>query len=88
MAVPSRDYRQCFICRQWSWDVTRHASQMREMNLCLPCYVDVLEVRQTRGVMAEPTDAMADSNGPSSGEANTAGHSPSSLRQLEMFDEC
>lgn len=38
-------YSQCFICREWSWDV----SNVQRVPLCIPCYVDVLEVRQARG---------------------------------------
>jgi len=35
---------QCFVCREWNWMV----SEVRdfEANLCVPCYVDVLELRQ------------------------------------------
>jgi len=44
-------YAQCFICREWSWDVSRCWSGV---GLCIPCYVDVLEVRQGRGAVAEP----------------------------------
>jgi len=43
--------QQCFICRVWSWDVCRCWSGVQ---LCLPCYVDVLEVRENRGVVAVP----------------------------------
>jgi len=35
---------QCFLCREWGWDV----SKAFDTDLCLPCYVDVLEVRQSR----------------------------------------
>ena len=45
-------YSQCFICREWSWSVSRTSSGItRGVDLCLPCYVDVLEVRQARGPM-------------------------------------
>jgi len=39
-------YQQCFICRGWGWDVSK---AMDRVWLCLPCYVDVLEMRQSRG---------------------------------------
>jgi len=39
-------YYQCFVCREWSGTVSRCFS---DVHLCLPCYVDVLEVRQARG---------------------------------------
>ena len=37
---------QCFICREWSIGVDISHEGVR---LCLPCYVDVLEIRQARG---------------------------------------
>lgn len=59
---------QCFICRQWSWDVCRavlgprppYAGRSDNVTLCMPCYVDVLEVRQARGVMGpmEPDEGV------------------------------
>lgn len=49
-----RNYFKCFICLEWGWDV--HTAF--EADLCLPCYVDVLEVRQRRGVLgSEPVVA-------------------------------
>ena len=51
-------YSQCFICRQWSWDASKAFDGVR---LCLPCYVDVLEVRQARGELwsaAPATDQL------------------------------
>jgi len=49
---------QCFVCREWSWDVSE---SIHGTHLCLPCYVDVLEVRQERGglVKAEPVYDVA-----------------------------
>jgi len=44
-------YLQCFICREWSGTVSRC---FNEVHLCLPCYVDVLEVRQARGCIDQP----------------------------------
>jgi len=69
-------YTQCFICREWSWDVSRCWSGVQ---LCLHCYVDILEVRQARGVMGEPE---ADAGPP---EATIPGNSPSPYRQLELW---
>lgn len=74
---------QCFICRQWSSDVSGVLGPMKDVQLCLPCYVDVLEVRQARGVMGEPWGGPKDSKAP---QARGPGNSPSPFRQLELFD--
>jgi len=66
-------YSQCFICREWSWTVSKSHGGT---SLCLPCYVDVLEVRQARGLMGEPQA------GP---DATIPGKSPSPYRQLDLF---
>lgn len=42
---------QCFICRGWSHLVSKSHGGVQ---LCLPCYVDVLEVRERRGADPEP----------------------------------
>jgi len=77
---------QCFICRQWTWDVCE--TNNWHVPLCLPCYVDVLEVRQARGVMGAPLGGIQ--NVTSSDvipEATKPGNSPSLFgRQIEMFD--
>ncbi len=75
-ARSTTSYQQCFICRQWSWDA---CGAFKGTTLCLPCYVDVLEVKQARGVMGEPR-----SDGPR--PATTPGNSLSPFRQLELFD--
>jgi len=72
-------YSQCFICREWSWEVSKAFSQ--SVSLCLPCYVDVLEVRQARGELgrAEPmVDRLRE--GPDQPEP------PSPLVQLDLFN--
>jgi len=54
-------------------------------DLCLPCYVDVIEVRQARGV-------MGDAGGPVRPESMSPapekpGNSPSlPFKQLDLFD--
>jgi len=68
---------RCFICREWSWDVSK---SFEGVPMCLPCYVDVLEVRQARGVMVEPA---RQEGGP---PAKITGNSPSPYRQLELFE--
>ena len=76
-------YRQCFICREWSWNVCRSIGHS-EVELCLSCYVDVLEVRQARGVMGGRGELEAPV------KDNAPGNSPSPqerlLEQLELFD--
>lgn len=83
---------QCFICREWNWDVSRCFRE--SISLCMPCYVDVLEVRQARGAMGmEHSGRLGDDgHGPRAGP----GRSPSSLTedekrrtlllQLELFN--
>lgn len=73
-------YTQCFICRGWSHLVSKSHGGVR---LCLPCYVDVLEVRAARGVMGEPVVDMI-------AEATSPGNSPSPVHseQLDIFDVC
>ncbi len=78
---------QCFICREWSWDV----SNVKEVPLCLPCYVDVLEVKQARGVMGASKQARSTPSAPGNGASTpesdgSPGNSPSPFRQLELFD--
>ena len=81
-------YRQCFICRVWSWDV---CSSNLNVELCLPCYVDILEVRQARGVMGEAKNTLPDSNGDDRGARAQPepGNSPSPFDlfpQIDLFD--
>ncbi len=66
-------YSQCFICREWSWSVSKIIGA--GVTLCLPCYVDVLEVRQARG----SDDQTAGR------EAQEAG-TPEPFPQIELFD--
>jgi len=77
-------YCQCFVCRMWSWDVSRVLRN--NVHLCLPCYVDVLEVRQARGVMGEAerpklkpciSETLGD---------DEPGNSPSPILQIDLFD--
>ncbi len=72
----AKSYRQCFICREWSWDVSRVLEPTRDISLCLPCYVDVLEVKKARGLMGEQGS-----------EATIPGKSPSSFRQIDLFED-
>lgn len=51
---------QCFICRAFTWDVTRSHGGVE---LCLPCYVDVLEIRQGRGLMGPELSASLGHDG-------------------------
>ena len=56
-------------------------------DLCLPCYVDVLEVRQARGVMGKGQSgraALPTGNPPE--DAHATGNSPSPFLQLDLFD--
>ncbi len=66
-------YSQCFICRVWSWDVSKIIG--KAVTLCLPCYVDVLEVRQARGREEETAGR----------EAQEAAD-PEPFPQIELFD--
>lgn len=90
--MSSSFYRQCFICRQWSWDVCGvlpESGRVDGLDLCLPCYVDVLEVRQARGAMVKEHSASLGGDGR---EARAgAGSSPSLTSsewpdQLDLFD--
>jgi len=74
-------YRQCFVCRRWTWDVCRPSVGTVGADLCLPCYVDVLEVRQARGVMS----VEGGGNDPSLSQ-DRLGNSPSPFPQLDLFD--
>jgi len=68
---------QCFICREWSWNVSRCFGQGVE--LCLSCYVDVLEVRQARGVMGREVLSQQPST-------ELPGNCPSPFQQMDLFD--
>jgi len=81
----ARSYSQCFICREWSWSVSRVFNYGR-VELCLPCYVDVLEVRQARGVMGEPSMGTGNPEEPVLGVPGGPGNSPSPYGQLGLFD--
>ena len=74
----ARSYRQCFICRHWSWDA---CDAFSGTTLCLPCYVDVLEVRQARGAMG-----VQDSGNDPALSEDRPGSSPSPFPQLDLFD--
>ena len=92
-------YQQCFICRGFSWDVSTFRP-LGDVELCLPCYVDVLEVRERRGVdrahelaggvMGERRagEWSHSYTGPERRAATIPGNSPSpfQLRQLELFE--
>jgi len=86
----ARSYRQCFICRVWSWDVLGEAAGCIGVDLCLPCYVDVLEVRQARGVMGAEgtryTPSARDGHGQTPESDGSPGNSPSSSYELDLFD--
>jgi len=75
--------RQCFICREWSGMVSKAFSGVE---LCLPCYVDILEVRQARGAMG----ALGSDREPTEQDGRACevdpGRSPSPFRQLDLFD--
>ena len=78
--VGFEDFRQCFICREWSWDVSRSFSHTR---LCLPCYVDVLEVRQRRGVSLETAEPVEESLREGPDQSSAPSHP---FPQLNLFD--
>jgi len=75
----SLSYAQCFICREWKWNVSR-CLDMGRVELCLVCYVDVLEVREARGVMGP---GISNPEGADAGQ--DPGNSPSPVVQLDMF---
>lgn len=77
-------FSQCFICREWSWSVSKSYSRV---DLCLPCYVDVLEVRQARGVMGRQGQSSAMAATGEGPEPEAPGNSPSPTpdpAQLEL----
>ena len=82
-------YAQCFICREWSWDVCGSirgtGGLVQGVQLCLPCYVDVLEVKQARGVKGEELSAGLRGCAPL-GRAEP-GNSPSPSRQMDLFPQ-
>jgi len=57
---------------------------LQDVNLCLPCYVDVLEVKQARGLMG--TEHSAGLGGDGREARAETGKSPSSLHQIDLFD--
>jgi len=73
-------YSKCFLCRVWSWDA---CNSFDGATLCLPCYVDVLEVRQARGAMGEESPVEYQ---PGKKMYENPGRSPSPFRQLDLFD--
>ena len=83
-SASAASYRQCFMCRRWSWDVCRPVMGTVGADLCLPCYVDVLEVRQARGLMGKERSGGL---GPDVDEPGAGtGKSPSPFRQLDLFE--
>ena len=80
-SASATSYRQCFVCRLWTWDVCRPAIGTVGADLCLPCYVDVLEVRQARGLMG-----VQDSGNDPALSQDRPGKSPSPFKQLDLFD--
>lgn len=67
-AKSTSPYSQCLICREWSWDA---CNSFDGATLCLPCYVDVLELRQERmeragGVMGAATRFTSSASGQAS----------------------
>jgi len=84
----ARSFLQCFICREWSWDVSRTLT-WSDVELCLPCYVDILEVKQARGVMGAETRFTpgAQGNGAFTPESDgLPGNSPSPFVQGDLFE--
>jgi len=79
----ARSYRQCFICREWGWDVSRPTARYVGVDLCLPCYVDILEVKQGRGLMV--TEDSTRLGGDDRGAGAESGKSPSPYQQVDMF---
>ena len=71
-------YAQCFICREWSH---MGSKSIHDTWLCLPCYIDVLEVRQARGGLRKTAPMMVDQlrEGPDQSEP------PSPFAQLDLF---
>jgi len=62
-------------------------SGFSSVELCLPCYVDVLEVRQARGVMGSHP-GISNPEVANAGQVDeTPGNSPSPIsRQGDLFD--
>lgn len=80
-------YSQCFICRQWS-----HMGSKSTMDvwLCLPCYVDVLQVREKRGgqIIPEPEGGPL-GEGPDQGEPRPSPYTQGELFEIEKrVDRC
>jgi len=84
-----RSSLQCFICGKWSWEVSA-VKDFGGTEMCLPCYVDVLEVRQARGAMGAEasrfTSSARERVHPTPESDDSPGSSPSPYRQLELFD--
>lgn len=76
-------YSQCWICREWSWDVTKAIGIGTE--LCLPCYVDCLEVKQERRERLGEGGKTEREQRPS-GERPAKSVPPDPFPQIEMFD--
>jgi len=72
-------YSPCFICGVYGWAVSK-CSEFGGVELCLPCYVDVLEVRQARGLMGRELSGSREtdvSRETESGPEPAPGKSPS-----------
>jgi len=87
-ARSSSPYSQCWICRVWSWDA---CNSYDGATLCLPCYVDVLEVRQHRLERGEKAGGVmgsgrTDPKALLEPDGERPGNSPPPFRQLELFD--
>ena len=83
----ARSYSQCFVCRAWTWTVCKPAAGVIGAELCLPCYVDVLEVRQNRGELGRKVEQTAEREVPVPRERPGPRTNPSDLfRQLDLFD--
>lgn len=80
-------YLQCFICREWSWDVSKVLR--KDVHLCLPCYVDVLEVKQARGSMGRELSDSRETGvrrETEPGSEPATGSAPSPYVQGDLFD--
>lgn len=80
-AAKSTQYVQCFLCREWSWSVSQSFDRV---SLCLPCYVDVLEVRQNRQESRGSRVPTAEPTKPQLREGPDQRPDP---RQLWMFED-
>jgi len=77
-------FKQCFICREFGWDVCR---AWNGVQLCLPCYVDCLEVRERRGASVEGDRRAIDREAMSCGPLQEPLPRPATpWRQLDLFD--